>query len=153
LRANIIGLSFWLVLSALVASFGGLFQPGDWYLALSKPAWTPPGWIFGPVWTFLYIAMAVAAWLVWKTGGWSANRPALAVYGLQLILNGAWSWIFFGEHRIGWALVDIIGLFILISITMSLFWRRRRAAGWLLLPYAVWVGFASVLNYYIVILN
>ncbi len=147
LLSGLTGLAFWLLLSAGVAAMGTQFEPGEWYLKLDKPAWTPPNWVFGPVWTLLYIAMAVAVWLVWRTGGWTANRWAILTYLTQLVLNGAWSWIFFGKQSIGLALLDIVFLFVTIVIVLSLFWRRRRVAGLLMLPYALWVGFATALNY------
>ncbi len=153
LSGKIGGLAVWLLLSFIVASFGALFQTGDWYQTIAKPSWTPPGWIFGPVWTLLYIAMAVAAWLVWLEGGWKSNRIALSLYIVQLIFNAAWSWLFFGVHTIGGALVDIVILWLLILTTLILFWRRRPTAGLLLLPYALWVGFATALNFQIWRLN
>ena len=153
LSTKIGGLAFWLLLSFLTATVGALFQPGEWYQTIVKPGWTPPGWIFGPVWTLLYISMACAAWLVWLDGGWRRNRVALSVYGIQLLLNAAWSWLFFGEHAIGFALVDIIVLWLLIVTTLTLFWRRRILAGVLMVPYALWVAFASALNLQIWRLN
>lgn len=153
LSGKIGGLAVWLLLSFIVASFGALFQTGEWYLTIAKPSWTPPGWIFGPVWTLLYIAMAVAAWLVWLEGGWKANRSALSLYVVQLVFNAAWSWLFFGVHTIGGALIDIVILWLLILATLILFRRRRPAAGLLLVPYALWVGFATALNFQIWRLN
>lgn len=144
---NILVLVFWLVLSAIVAWVGATFQSGEWYLQLNKPSWTPPGWLFGPVWTYLYITMAVAVWLVWKRGGWSRNSFALSLYVVQLVFNGLWSWIFFGEHLIGIALIDIILLLITIVTVMILFWKRNRIAGLLFVPYVLWGAFASVLNF------
>jgi tryptophan-rich sensory protein len=153
LLAGLLGLAFWLVLSAVVATLGAQFEPGDWYLELDKPGWTPPNWVFGPAWTLLYIAMAVAVWLVWRSGGWTANRQAVLAYLVQLALNGAWSWIFFGEQLIGLALVDIVCLFSMIIVVLALFWRRRRIAGLLMLPYALWVAFATALNYQLWMMN
>jgi tryptophan-rich sensory protein len=153
LLSGLPGLVFWLVLSAVVATSGARFEPGDWYLELDKPGWTPPNWLFGPVWTLLYIAMAVAVWLVWRAGGWTANRWAVLGYLTQLALNGAWSWIFFGEQLIGLALVDIVCLLFMIIVVLALFWGRRRIAGLLMLPYAIWVGFATALNYQLWIMN
>jgi len=144
--AKLTGLAFWLSLSFAVAAFGSQFEPGVWYSLLNKPSWTPPGWIFPPVWTFLYIAMAVAAWLVWLQRGWRGNRLALVINTSQLVLNAAWSWLFFGQQQIGLAALDIVILFLLLLVVLALFWKQRRAAGLLILPYALWVGFATALN-------
>lgn len=127
-----------------VAALAAQFRPGEWYVQLHKPAWTPPDAVFAPVWTLLYAMMALAAWRVWCTTGW--KHAALALYGLQLALNGAWSWLFFGQHRLGWAALEIVLLWLLIVATLVTFWRVRRSAGWLLVPYAAWVGFAVALN-------
>lgn len=141
---------FFLLFLALAfgaAAFGTLFPPGGWYQSLAKPAWNPPSWIFGPVWTTLYFLMAVAAWLVWRTAGWSGRGgTALAVFLGQLVLNGMWSWLFFGLYRPGWAFAEILLLWIAILATIVLFWRIRPLAGALLLPYLAWVSFAAVLN-------
>jgi tryptophan-rich sensory protein len=118
-------------------------MPGAWYAALMKPAWNPPSWIFGPAWTLLYTLMAVAAWLVWKRVGFS--RP-LAFYFVQLALNAAWTPIFFGAHQLGWALMEIILLWIMILLTLLSFRRVTPTAGWLFVPYLAWVSFASFLN-------
>jgi tryptophan-rich sensory protein len=130
-----------------VAAFGARFAPGPWYAALAKPFWTPPNWIFGPVWTLLYTMMAVSAWLVWlRADGSGRVRNALLLFAVQLLLNGAWSWLFFGGHRMGLALAEILVLWAFILATTVAFWRIRRWAGILLLPYLGWVGFASLLN-------
>ena len=119
-------------------------MPGAWYAALIKPAWNPPSWIFGPAWTLLYTLMAVAAWLVWKRVGFS--RP-LAFYFVQLALNAAWTPIFFGAHQLGWALIEILIMWIMILLTLLSFRRVTPSAGWLFLPYIAWVSFATVLNF------
>lgn len=147
------GLVAWLALSLLVGLSGMTFQPGTWYLGLAKPTWTPPGWLFGPVWTYLYITMAIAAWLVWRTGPLKRTRYALTAYIAQLALNALWSWVFFGMHRIGWAFIEIAVLFVAIVVTAGLFRSHSRTAVYLLLPYLAWVGFASVLNFQIWHLN
>ncbi len=115
--------------------------PG-WYEALHKPSFNPPNDIFAPVWTILYVLMAVAAWRVWIKAGW---RP-LGLYVLQLAANFAWSFIFFGAHAIAAALAEIVLLFVLVLATMWSFWRRDKVAGLLFMPYAAWVLFAGVLN-------
>ncbi len=117
-----------------------------WYAELVKPAWSPPPWLFGPVWTLLYLLMATAAWLVWREGGWGRQRAALQLYGIQLVLNAAWTPVFFGLRQTGAALVLIVVLWLAIAATARAFGRVRPAAGWLLGPYLAWVGFAAVLN-------
>lgn len=118
----------------------------DWYATLDKPSWTPPSWVFGPVWTVLYIAMAVAAWLVWRQAGLAAARWPLGLFAVQLGLNVAWSWLFFGLRSPALGLIDILLLWIAIAATLASFWRRTTAAGLLLAPYLAWVTFAAALN-------
>jgi tryptophan-rich sensory protein len=116
-----------------------------WYAGLAKPTWNPPNWIFGPVWTALYISMAVAAWLVWRQGGlW---QWPLALFAIQLALNAAWSWLFFGFHAPGAAFIEVVVLLAAIVATSTAFWRYSLAAGILMVPYLGWVSFASVLNF------
>jgi len=143
----LVGLAASLAITFGVAAVSARFEPGEWYVQLSKPEWTPPGWLFGPVWTFLYASMAVAAWLVWRCGGLRKVRIPLLAYATQLILNGLWTWLFFGSRSIGLALLDIACLFLIIIVTTVLFWKTKLAAGLLLVPYLLWVGFAMVLNY------
>lgn len=133
----------------LIATFlapiaGAAARPDDWYFALVRPAWTPPPWVFGPVWTLLYLAMAVAAWMVWKREGW--GRP-LRWWTLQLLLNAAWSPVFFGLHRPGLALAVIGALWLAIAATIAAFARVDRRAAWMLAPYLAWVSYASALNF------
>ena len=109
--------------------------------------------MFGPVWTTLYVMMAVAAWLVWKQAGVRDAAVPLALFGGQLVLNVAWSFIFFGLHQPGWACVEIVVLWLAIVATVVAFFRQSRGAGWLLLPYLAWVSFAAVLNFAIWRLN
>jgi tryptophan-rich sensory protein len=135
-------LTGWVLLSFSAGLFGSQFRPGEWYAALSKPAWTPPGWIFAPVWTTLYLLMGIAAWRVWREGGWTRQRLALALFVVQLLLNAAWSWIFFGLHRPGWAFTEILCLALAILLTMREFAKASRVAAGLLVPYLVWVCFA-----------
>lgn len=125
---------------------GAQFTPGTWYAGLAKPAWTPPGWVFAPVWTMLYLLMAVAAWLVTLNGEWRQRRLPLALFILQLAVNAAWSWLFFGLQRPGWALLNILMLWGLVSVTVVLFLNTRRVAGILLLPYWGWLTLAAALN-------
>ena len=134
-----------LILVTFCAPLAGMFSPpGDWYAALNKPEWNPPSWIFGPVWTLLYLLMAVAAWLVWKRDGW---RWPLRFYLVQLALNAAWTPISFGAHALGWALVEIVALWFAILLAMLGFHRVSKTAGWMLVPYLAWVTFAAFLNF------
>jgi tryptophan-rich sensory protein len=125
---------------------GSRFPVDEWYEGLSKPAWTPPNWLFGPVWGVLYLLIAVAAWLVWRESGLAGAAVPLGLFGVQLILNAAWSWIFFGRHEIGLALMDIVLLWTAILATMIAFWRLNAVSGYLMVPYLLWVSFASALN-------
>lgn len=141
-----IGLVTALILTFSAAYVGTRFPPDDWYEALSKPAWNPPNWLFGPVWTILYLLMAVAAWLVWRESGFAGVAIPLGLFLLQLGLNAAWSWIFFGRGELGLALAEILVLWVAILGTIIAFWRVRPISGMLLVPYLLWVTFASVLN-------
>jgi translocator protein len=124
-----------------------------WYDGLAKPPFTPPAALFGPVWTVLYVAMAVAAWLVWRRGGFAQGGAALALWLGQLVLNGLWSVLFFGLRRPTLALVDIAVLLLVLAATIAAFARIRPGAAWLLAPYLAWSGFAAVLNGWIAAAN
>jgi tryptophan-rich sensory protein len=137
----------WLLLCFAAASFGALFTPGDWYAALKKPAWNPPGWIFGPVWSALYTLMGVAAWLVWRRGGAAAQRRPLGLFLAQLALNATWSPLFFGLHQPGLAFAEIVLLWLAIAWTLTAFWPVHRTAACMLVPYLAWVSFAAALNF------
>ena len=150
---QIIALLAWLGLCFLTAWIGSRFSPSEWYAQLQKPSWTPPGYLFGPVWSVLYLSMGVAAWLVWKRAGLSGASFALTLFVFQLILNGMWSWIFFGMQRPGLAFAEILVLWSMILATMLVFWRVSSTAGMLFLPYLAWVSFAAILNYSIWQLN
>jgi translocator protein len=141
-----LGLLFWLALCFAVAWFGAQFQPGDWYRELAKPGFTPPDWIFGPVWTVLYAMMGVAAWLVWRDHGIAGAPMALGLFAVQLALNGLWSFIFFGLQRPGLAFLEILLLWAAVLATLGAFRHLQPLAGWLLLPYLLWVSFAAMLN-------
>ena len=117
-----------------------------WYSALRKPAWTPPNWIFGPVWSLLYLAMAVAAWLIWRKAGLSSAKLPLTLFGLQLLFNVGWSAIFFGLRLPGAAFAEIVVLWLLILATTAVFWPLSRLAGALMVPYLLWVTYAVALN-------
>ena len=120
---------------------------------MHKPVWNPPGWLFGPVWTALYTIMAIAAWLVWRRGGFAGQRVALSLFLLQLFFNALWSPLFFGWHQPGLAFVDIVLMWVTLLGTVIAFWKVRPLAGALLLPYLAWVTFASALNFTIWQLN
>lgn len=137
----------WLLLTFLAPALGAFSPPGPWYAALAKPAWNPPAWIFGPVWTILYLSMAFAAWWVWRCGGWRVQSRPLTLYLVQLALNAAWTPLFFGLKQPGLALIAILLLWAAIIATARAFQPVSRAAALLLVPYAAWVGFAAFLNF------
>jgi len=142
-------LATFLVATLLVGALGSLAGSDSvrtWYPTIEKPAWTPPAWLFGPVWTLLYVAMATAAWRVVARDGVLAARLPLALFGLQLALNGAWSWVFFGARAPAAAFVEIVFLWIAVLATTVSFAARSRLAGWLMAPYLAWTTFAAVLN-------
>ncbi len=146
-----------IVVSELAGIIGSVFTISaipTWYDGLVKPALNPPSWVFGPVWTALYALMGIAAFLIWRMG-WERKevKTALGVFGLQLSLNAIWSIIFFGLHSPGWALVNIILLWLAILGTIIVFYKISRPAAYLLVPYILWVSFASYLNYSIWVLN
>lgn len=134
---------------ALAAGVGGLAagSSAEDYGQLQQPAWAPPSWVFGPTWTLLYALMAVAAWLVWRGGPDAGSRRALVVYAVQLVLNAAWTPLFFGLGCRGVALIEISALWIAVVATVLLFWQRNVLAGALLLPYLAWSTFAWALNF------
>lgn len=132
--------------AAAIGSWSTFENVRTWYPTLAKPTWTPPGWLFGPVWSVLYVAMAVAAWRVWRMQSGAAARGVLRLYGAQLGLNALWSVLFFGLRRPDLALVDIGALWLLLVLALGRFWRVDRIAGGLWAPYVVWVSFASALN-------
>jgi tryptophan-rich sensory protein len=132
------------------AGLGGLVtapQVTDWYAKLAKPEWTPPDWVFGPVWTVLYLCMAVAVWLVWRQAGIAAAKVPLALFAAQLVLNGFWSVVFFGLQQPGIAALEIALLWAAILATVIAFWNRSMWASLLLVPYLGWVSFAVLLNW------
>jgi tryptophan-rich sensory protein len=151
-----IGLIVLLVVCFAAAGIGGAVTTpkiGTWYSTLVKPSWNPPAWIFGPVWSALYFCMAVAAWLVWRQGGFSGAKVPLTQFVVQLALNVLWSCIFFGLEKPGLAFGEVLLLWLTIVTTMVLFWLRSMIAGILFVPYLAWVSFASFLNFMIWRLN
>lgn len=142
-----------LALGAIAGYFTSTGVDG-WYAAANKPSFNPPNGIFAPVWTVLYVMMGIACWLIWKAeANEQLKRKALWAYAIQLALNFAWSFIFFVLLETGWALVEIGMLWLAILITIAVFARVNRAAAWLMVPYACWVTFATLLNYSIWRLN
>lgn len=145
-------LVIFLVAVFAAALFGTQFAPGAWYAGIDKAPWTPPNWLFGPAWTVLYVLIAVAGWRVWRATG-DARTPLLGLWVAQLALNAAWSWLFFGLHRTGWALADISLMLVAILAFIVIAWRFDRAAAWLFVPYALWVAYASSLNAWVWLRN
>jgi benzodiazapine receptor len=143
-----LGLLGWLAVTFAAAALGSVasMDSGDFYARLARPSWAPPSSVFGPVWTVLYALMAVAAWLVWRIGGFANARAALALFLAQLAVNALWSWLFFAWRRGALAAADIVLLDVLVLATIVAFWRHRPLAGALLLPYLAWVAFATALN-------
>jgi tryptophan-rich sensory protein len=152
---QITGLIGWLAISFTASAIGAVasMQSGPFYVQLVRPDWAPPPSIFGPVWTVLYALMGIAAWLVWRNDGFRPAKIALTLFLIQLATNASWSWLFFGWHQGALAFLDILLLWLLIVATLVAFWRIRPVAGVLLIPYLLWVSFASVLNYFIWQLN
>ena len=144
----IVGLVAWIALVAVAAGVGALaVDAAQFYALLHRPGWAPPSWLFGPVWTLLYVAMAVSAWLVWQQGGWRGAGLALGLFCAQLPLNALWSWLFFAWRRGAAALADIGLLWIVVLVVTVMFYRVSKPAAALLVPYLLWVTFAGVLNY------
>ena len=144
----------WVGLCVSVGLVIGLFfKPGAWYAALEKPAFNPPAWLFAPVWTVLYVAMGVAAWRIWCLPLSTERRLALRQFGVQLILNAAWSPIFFGAHSLAGGLAVIVLMVFAIAATIQRFHALDKPAAWLLAPYLAWVSFATLLNVTLLALN
>lgn len=154
-QKDILGLAGWLVVSFAVSAIGAIasVEAKSFYGQLVQPAWAPPPWVFGPVWTTLFALMAISAWLVWRSGGFRGNRIALGLFLVQLAFNALWSWLFFAWHLGALAFAEVLLLWVLIAATLVSFWRSRPLAGALLVPYLVWVGFASALTYAVWQLN
>jgi translocator protein len=156
-RKNAIRLVASVALCELVGGLGSVFtipSIATWYAGLAKPAFSPPNWLFGPVWTLLYLLMGVALYLVWERGVRKKGVPvAMGTFGVQLFLNFLWSVLFFGLHSPLYGLICIAFLFAAIVATAAMFFRISRAAGLLMVPYLAWVAFASLLNFYVFVLN
>ncbi len=137
----------------LAALTGAAYRPGDWYERLAKPSWRPPNRLFAPVWTVLYFLIAVSGWLVWREAGFAGAALPLAIYALQLVLNAAWTPLFFGLHRPDLGFLDIVLVWLSVAATIALFYPIHASAALLLLPYLAWVTFAAALNFAVWRLN
>jgi benzodiazapine receptor len=154
-KRQLAGLAAWILVSFVAASVGAVasISARAFYGHLARPDWAPPGWLFGPVWSALYLLMGIAAWLVWRSHGFKAGRTALVLFLSQLAANALWTWLFFAWHQGAAAFVEILILWALIVATVVSFWRLDRIAGALLLPYLAWVTFASALTFAVWQLN
>ena len=154
---NTLKLIIAIAIPVAVGGISGFFTAtgvDSWYQTINKPSWNPPGWIFGPVWTTLYVMMGIALYLVWKSNASEGvKKNAVTIFAIQLILNFFWSFIFFDQQQPGWALVEIIIMWIAILLTIFAFAKVNKTAAWLLVPYISWVSFATILNYTIWKLN
>ncbi len=142
-----LGLAGWLLATFAAAALGALASrdAGAFYAGLARPEWAPPGWLFAPVWSVLYLLMGIAAWLVWTAHGSRGARAALVLFLVQLAANALWTWLFFAWRLGAAAFAEIVVLWILVVATVVTFWRARPAAGMLLVPYLCWVSFATAL--------
>jgi tryptophan-rich sensory protein len=147
LRGDLLGLAAWLLLAFAAAALGAIasVHAASFYAQLARPAWAPPAGVFGPVWTLLYMLMGIAAWRVWRAP--PPRAVALSLFCAQLAANALWSWLFFAWHRGAAAVVEVLLLLTLIAGTMVAFRRHSRLAAWLMLPYLLWVAFASLLTW------
>lgn len=156
-----LGLAAWILVSFLPSATAVFVETGAWYESLNRPAWTPPSWVFGPVWTVLYLLMGIAAWRVWSTSGSGDSEVlrdpratrALTLYLVHLLFNAAWTWLFFGLHLLTAAAVEIVILWMMIVALVVLFWKCDRLAGALLLPYLLWVSYAVTLSVGFALMN
>lgn len=155
LAASLVAAAVFAAAVTAAALIGVLSSPGTAadYAALQQPPWAPPSWLFGPVWTVLYAMIALSGWLVWRARGWRGARAELSLFAVQLVLNAAWTPLFFAAGLRGTALVDIVLLVAVLSVTIVLFFRVSRLAGALLAPYWAWTVFATALNFSIWQLN
>ena len=148
LKRQFLGLVGWLVATFAAGSVGAIAsaRATTFYGQLTQPTWAPPAWLFGPVWSVLYILMAVAAWLIWRKHSFMGAPTALWLFVIQLFANALWTWLFFVLHRGALSLAEIVLLWLLIAATISAFWPLQRLAALLLVPYFAWVSFASALT-------
>ena len=150
-----LGLAGWLLASFAAAGMGGLasVNAAGFYGDLVRPPWAPPAWLFGPVWSVLFLLMGVSAWLVWRDHGFRGAGAALKLYLAQLLANALWSWLFFAWRQGAFAFAEVTVLWLLIAATIFSFWRLNRLAALLLVPYLAWVSFAAALNFVLWRLN
>lgn len=148
-KKQALGLVTWILVCFAFSALGAAasIQARSFYGALTRPDWAPPGWLFGPVWTVLYLLMAIAAWTVWRRGGFAANRLGLSLFVIQLAFNALWTWMFFAWQLGALAVVEVLLLWALIATVIVVFYRKKALAGLLLAPYLLWVSFASALTY------
>jgi translocator protein len=148
---HIASLAVWIAVSAAAGVIGGIasIHAAAFYSQLERPSWAPPPWLFGPVWTLLYLLMGVAAWLVWRRREVRSVGMSLALFLAQLAANALWSWLFFAWHQGAWAVADIVALLVLVAATAAAFARVRPAAGVCMIPYVAWVAFAAVLSIWV----
>ena len=142
-----------LLITFIPSAIGGLvtsYFKEPWYSEILLPSFNPPSWVFGPVWTTLYILMSIAAWSAWNK---TSDKKLLQIYFIHLFFNAIWSVIFFGFHQIGLALIDLIIILVFIILLMKIYFNKNRISFYLLMPYFLWSSYALLLNYYIFILN
>ena len=146
---QLLGLFGWLAASFAAGSVGAIAaaQANDFYGQLSQPTWAPPAWLFAPVWSMLYVVMALAAWLIWRKHGFRGATGGLVLFASQLVANALWTWLFFGLHRGALSVAEIAVLGLLIAANIVVFWRLQRLAAVMLLPYLAWVSFAAALTF------
>ena len=155
-KKSILPLLVFILITLFAGFIGSLFTTpsiASWYAFINKPSFSPPNWLFAPVWSLLYILMGIAAFLIWQKRDNLKTKPALMFYGIQLILNTFWSIIFFGMHNPGLAFLEIIILWTFILITLIKFYKINKTSGILFIPYLIWVSFASILNFAVWMLN
>lgn len=150
--SSLLSFGAFLAVNFAAASSGAIFKPGAWYETLRKPGWTPPNWAFPVVWSALFLANTFSGWLVWEAAGATA-APALALYGLSLLFNAAWSALFFGAHRLDWAMAEVFALWLSIAAVALAFLPHSPLAAALQLPYLAWVTLAGVLNFRLLTMN
>jgi tryptophan-rich sensory protein len=143
--ARYASMAVFLATVVLAAAIAGSFEAGEWYYSMNKPPWTPPPWFFVPVWSVLYLTMALAAWQIWLTGHYS-RLGALTWWMIQLVLNVAWSWLFFDLHRLGWAWLELGLLIAVVILCIRAFRLLSKSAAYLMMPYLAWLIFSWVLN-------
>ena len=155
-KFNIFKLISCLVLTLSLGGAGGYFTVNEiksWFVTLNKPSFNPPNYLFGPIWSLLYFLMGISLYLIWQQPRSTQRKQAITIFLIQFALNVSWSFIFFKQHQILWALVDIIALWLFILITILSFAKLNKTAAWLLVPYISWVSFATLLNAAIWLLN